>query len=158
MRGLKYLISAVDPNPNSDPTLTLLGWTAWKRFLSKFEAWTLLIKLLNQIHLHQYSWRRDCGNPNFAVVFVSNAKQYQAIQLMYCFTCICIVCRNCQQASLKKRVEDVENQECVSCDFWRQIGKLLPAVNFVFSVLLDMMSCLKVSVFYLCPLPCELWV
>lgn len=65
---------------------------------------------------------------------------------------------NCQQTSLKKRVEDIEKEECFSCDFWMQIGNLLSAVNSVFGVLLNMLSYLKVSVFYLCLLPCELWM
>lgn len=139
--------------------LTLLGWTVWKIFLSKFGAWTLLIKLLKQIHLCQYPWRRDGGNPNFRAVFVSNAKQYEwsSADVLFHLYLYCLQKLIASKHYWKKGGRHWK-EECFSCDFWMQIGNLLSAVNSVFGVLLNMLCYLKVSVFSLCLLPCELWM
>lgn len=125
--------------------LTLLGWTVWKIFLSKFGAWTLLIKLLKQIHLCQYPWRRDGGNPNFRAVFVSNAKQYDwsSADVLFHLYLYCLQKLIASKHYWKKGGRHWK-EECFSCDFWMQIGNLLSAVNSVFGVLLNMLCYLKI--------------
>lgn len=102
--------------------------------------------------------RGDDGNPNFRAGFKSNAKQYEwsGVDVVFVSTESVFFCRHSLSASItEKRMEDNEKEECFLFYFWRWIGNVLSAVNSVFSLLLNVLSCLEGE----CgsPLLCATW-
>lgn len=65
-------------------------------------------------------WRGDGGNSDFRAGFESNAKQYEwsSVDVVFLSAVSVFFAEiHCQQASLKKRMEDMEQEECFLCDF-----------------------------------------